>query len=304
MDADLRLLRYFVAVADTLHFGRAAQALYISQPALSQQVRKLEDHLGVRLFTRDRRSVTLTDAGLVLLPQARAAISAGEAFSRAATREARTRHRQLVVGFHTRWADSFLPRALRAYRAVRPDVTVELSQHDFGDTSAGLRTGATDAALLHLPVEPEGLHWQPLSTDRRVVMVAEDHPLALSEETSVPDVLATGTPWAVPLDTDPVWRDFWSAAPERAAAGGADVPRVQPMTHEALFDSVAGGQSVVITYAAMERVYAPPGVRFVPLSDLEPAVLAVAWRVEDTRADVADFVEAVCSTAGHPAQSR
>ncbi len=299
MDADLRLLRYFVAVAETLHFGRAAEVLFISQPALSQQIRKLEEDLGTTLFVRDRRSVRLTDAGRALLPHARAAISAGEAFSRASARESRVQRQQLVVGFHTRWPDNFLPRVLRAYRDVRPHVTVELAQHDFRDTSAGLRAGDSDAALVHLPLQPEGLRWQELSNEPRVVMVAADHPLADRRSATVPDVLASGTPWGIPPDTDPVWRDFWSAAPERAAADGSDVDRVQPMTHESLFDSVAAGQAVAITYASMARVYAPEGVRFVLLSDLTPAILAVAWRAEDTRAHVGDLVTAACEVAGH-----
>ncbi len=293
MDVELRLLRYFVAVAETLHFGRAAERLYISQPSLSQQVRRLEGDVGTALFHRDRRSVSLTEAGVRLLPRALAALEAGAQFARAAERESRLSRLDLVVGFHTRWPDHFLPRVLRTYRASRPDVTVQLSQYDFGDTSAGLRGGSSDAALVHLPLAPEGLRWLELSTDPRVIMVPEDLALARRRTTTVAEVLSTSLPWAIPPDTDPVWRDFWSAAPERAAAGGADVARVQPMTHEALFDVVAGGQAVVVTYASMERVYAPDGVSFVPVSDLAPAVLAVAWRADDTRPYVADFVRAV-----------
>ena len=299
MDAELRLLRYFVAVAETLHFGRAADRLFISQPALSQQIRKLEDDLGTILFVRDRRSVELSKSGTALLPHARAAIAAGEQFVLAARHEARQQSNQLIVGFHTRWPDRFLPRALRTYREVRPEVSVDLVQHDFSDTSAGLRAGTSDAALLHLPLSPAGLRWQELSTDPRVMMVADDHPLAQRESATVVDVLETATAWAVPPDNDPVWRDFWSAAPERAAAGGTDVPSVQPLTQESLFASVASGASVVLTYASMERVYQPEGVRFITMTDLAPATLAVAWRTDDRRPYVADFVNAVCTTSGH-----
>ncbi len=255
------------------------------------------------LFVRDRRTVRLTTAGAELLPHARVAIAAGDAFTRAARREARLGRSQLVVGFHVRWPERFLPRVLRAYRDVRPDVTVELTQHDFSDTSAGLRAGTSDAALVHLPLTPDGLRWQELSTEPRVLMVAEDHILAGRATTTVADILDTRTPWGIPPDTDPVWRDFWSAAPEREAAGGADVARVRPMTQEALFDSVAGGQAVVLTYASLERVYTPDGVRFVAVSDLAPATLAGARRAEDTRGYVADFVSAVCAEAGHDPSS-
>jgi DNA-binding transcriptional LysR family regulator len=300
VDADLRLLRYFVAVAEGLHFGRAAERLFISQPALSQQIRKLESDLGTSLFVRDRRSVALTEAGAALLAPARAAVAAGEEFTLAARRVTRTQRRVLVVGFHTRWPDNVLPRALRAYRVLRPDVSVELRQYDFGDTSAGLRSGDTDAALVHLPVGGDEVRYQPLASEPRVVMVAEDHPLSARAQVSVAELLECPTAWAVPPDSDPGWRDFWSAAPERAAAGGSDVARVQPMTQEALFQVIASGTAVGLTYAAMEAVYHPPGVRFVPVSGIAPAVRAVAWRAGDERADVAAFVTAVCEGSGHP----
>ena len=112
-------------------------------------------------------------------------------------------------------------------------------------------------------------------------------------------LLADGTPWAVPPDEDPVWRDFWSAAPERAAAGGDLVQRVDQVTQEGLFQVVASGRAIALTYAAMEQVYRPPGVVFVPVAGLTPAVLTVAWRAEDSRSDVGAFVDAVCAAAGH-----
>jgi DNA-binding transcriptional LysR family regulator len=292
---DLRLLRYFLAVAEELHFGRAAQRLFVSQPALSQQVRKLETDLGIQLFTRDRRRVALTPAGAALVGPARGAVDAAEAFEHQARRQARAQRRELVVGFHTRWPDNVLPRVLRDYAQQRPQVAVELRQYDFTDTSAGLRRGTTDAALLHLPVDAAGLRTQALSRDARVVMLAEDHPLAGRSEVSIAELVADGSPWAVPPDDDPVWRDFWSAAPERAAAGGSDVEPVSQVTQEGLFQVVASGRAVALTYAGMQQIYNPPGVAFVPVADLAPAVLAVAWRAEDDRDDVAAFVDAVCT---------
>lgn len=299
MDVDLRLLRYFVAVAEELHFNRAAERLYISQPALSQQIRKLEHDLGMTLFLRDRRSVALTDAGSALLGPALAAVESGAAFALAARRRAREQRRELVVGFHTRWPDNFLPRVLRAYRELCPDVSVDLRQYDFGDISAGLRTGETDAALLHLPVTGADIRVQPLTTEPRVVMLAEDHPLAGCTEVSVAELLEHPTAWAVPPDTDPAWQDFWSAAPERAAAGGADVDRVEQRTQESLFQVVAGGGVIGLTYAAMREIYHPPGVAFVPVRDLDPAVMGVAWRADGERPDVGAFVTAVCRASGH-----
>lgn len=300
MSVDLRLLRYFVTVAETLHFGRAADRLFVSQPALSQQIRKLETDLRTTLFVRDRRTVDLTDAGHALLPHARAALEAGDAFVLAARRQARMEHREFVVGFHTRWPDNFLPRVLRAYREVRPDVSVDLRQFDFSDTSAGLRDGSSDVALLHLPLSPDGLRWRELSYDGRVVMLAEDHPLATEREVTVAQIVASGTPWGIPPDADPTWRDFWSAAAEREAAGMPPVTGIHQITQEGLFQTVASGHAVALTYAAMERAYSPPGISFVPVGDLSPAVLAVAWRAEDGRGDVEAFVGVAASVAGAP----
>ncbi len=293
MVADLRLLRYFLTVARTLHFGRAAEELFISQPALSQQVRKLESDLGVRLLERDHRSVSLTDAGSALIAPAQAAVAAGEEFVRHARSASRQVLRELVVGYHTRWPGNALPTVIRAYAEVRPDVQVRLEQHTFADTSAGLRTGSTDVALLHLPISGAGLQTRTVGTEPRVVMLADDHPLSSLTSVTVADLVEAGTPWAVPPDDDPEWRDFWSAALERAAVGGTQVPTVQPLTQESLFQVVAGGGALVLTYAAVEEVYRPPGVRFVPVAGLEPATLAVAWRSDDNRADVAHFVGAV-----------
>lgn len=297
MEADLRLLRYFVAVAQELHFGRAAQRLFISQPSLSQQIRKLEADVGVALFVRDRRMVALTDAGRELLGPAVAAVEAGEAVSMIARRLRREQQRRLVVGFHTRWPDNFLPRVLRYFRAARPQIDVELRQYDFSDTSAGLRTADTDVALVHPPLAGDDVRWYPLFSERRVVMLPEDHPLASRSEVRIAELLDGSTAWAVPLDNDPLWRDFWSAAQERAEAGWPDVPTVGPLTQEAYFELVASGRAIGLTYAAIDPVYRPSGIRFVPVSDIAVAIRAVAVRTDDHRADVAAFVAAARTIA-------
>ncbi|MEV1132163.1 LysR substrate-binding domain-containing protein [Agromyces sp. NPDC049794] len=292
MEADLRLLRYFVAVAQELHFGRAAQRLFISQPSLSQQIRKFEADIGVALFVRDRRAVALTDAGRELLGPAMAAVEAGEVVSMITRRLRRAQRRQLVVGFHTRWPDNFLPRVLRHFRAARPEVDVELRQYDFSDTSAGLRAADTDVALVHPPLAGNDVRWYPLFSERRVVMLPEDHPLAGRSEVRIAELLDDATAWAVPLDNDPLWRDFWSAARERTEPGWSEVPTVGPLTQEAYFELVASGRAIGLTYAAIDSVYRPPGIRFVPVSDIAVAIRAVAVRADDHRADVAAFVAA------------
>lgn len=293
VDVDLRLLRYFVAVADTLHFGRAAEQLFVSQPALSQQIRRFEHALGFDLFIRDRRSVALTSAGDALVDEARAALAAGDAFGQAARRQRRAEHGELVVGFHVRWPYNVLPRVLRRYRDALPDISVQLVQHDFRDTSAGLRSGDADVALLHLPLVGDGLEFMPVAQEERVAMVARDDALADRETVTVAELVASGLAWGVPTDDDPVWRDFWSAAAERAAVGGADVEVVQPATQDALFQTIASGRAVALSYRALVEMYRPPGIALLRVAGLSPAVLAVAWRSDDRRRHVAAFVDHV-----------
>lgn len=295
---DVRLLRYFLAVADELHFGRAASALYVSQPALSQQIRKLETDLGAELFVRDRRSVALTDPGMALLAAARAVVEASQAFDVAARRAVRAQRRELAVGFLNPWPDGFLPRVLRRFRETHPHVTVDVRQYDFRDSTLGLRSGEMDVALLHLPLSWAGAVWAPVATAPRTAMVADDLPIAAAETVTMAELVATGLPWVTPPpEADPAWRDFWSAAPERAALG-ADLDRsVSPLTPAEYFSQVATGAAIGLVDAMIEPVYWPPGVRFVPVADLSPSQRVVGWRRDDDRAEVQEMVRTILAVA-------
>lgn len=300
MTVDLRLLRYFVAVADELHFGRAAAGLYVSQPALSQQIRKLENDLGTELFVRDRRTVELTASGRRLLGPARSALAAADDFAAAARGANRAERRLLTVGFMIPWPDGFLPRVLRAFRERCPDVDVDVRQFDFRDTTVGLRTGESDVSLLHLPLTWTGALTSELDRVPRVVMLPEDSPLAQRSSVTVAELVATGLPWATPpAEADEAWRRFWSAADERAALGVAGTPLVS-LTPEAYLSQVATGAALGLTEAPVEDVYRPPGIRFVPVAGLAPSVRAVGRRRDDARADVRTMVETIRDVAGAP----
>src|SRR5919201_4780440 len=122
---DLRLVEYFIAVAEELHFGRAAERLHIAQPSLSQQIRRLEAQLGVRLLERDSRNVELTPAGEVLLREGRKLLRDAERTLRAA-RSASTR--ELRVGFYGTAGSELLPETLREFAALHPSVTVSIHE--------------------------------------------------------------------------------------------------------------------------------------------------------------------------------
>src|SRR5438132_800185 len=152
-DVHVRDLRYFVTVAEELHFTRAAERLYVSQPALSKQIRALERRLGVELLRRDRRGVELTPAGAELLPHARRVL---EAWARGASamEEARAALRStLVVGMSTSPGRGGLLPAIRSrFTAAHPEVTVRLRQVGWADPSAGLADGEADVAFVWLPL--------------------------------------------------------------------------------------------------------------------------------------------------------
>ena len=167
MDLDLRKLRYFVAVADRLHFGRAADELHIAQPALSRQIRALEQDLGASLFTRDRHGVALTDAGRQLLADAGPLLASAHAVRRRVTVAARG-SRRLAVGF--RAGIPVIP-ATRAFEARHPDVVVDVQRMEWDDQAPMLLDGRVDVGYVRLPIDETGLRVTPLYTEPLMVVL-------------------------------------------------------------------------------------------------------------------------------------
>ena len=157
MDVHGRDLRYFVAVAEELHFTRAAERLYLSQPALSKQIRMLERQLGAELFERDRQGVALTPVGVALLPHARRVLAAWDE-ARAAAEQAKSEQRAtLLVGMSTSLARSGMLPAIRSrFTAMQPGATVALREVGWEDPTAGLAGKATDVAFVWLPLPDPG----------------------------------------------------------------------------------------------------------------------------------------------------
>ena len=175
LDLDLRKLRYFVAVAEELHFGRAAERLFLAQPVLSRQIQKLEQELGVTLFERTSRNVALTRAGRQLVDEARPLLAAGDA-ARRRVRQAAEARPTLTVGFFI--GDATVTRAIRRFRERRPDVTTQVRRIYWSDQAQVLLDGAADVAFVHLPIDERGLELVPLYAEERVALLAADHPLA------------------------------------------------------------------------------------------------------------------------------
>lgn len=183
---ELRQLSYFVMVADELHFRRAAQRLHMSQPPLSQQIRRLEDELGVRLLVRDRRAVSLTPAGREFARDARRLLDDAARAVEAARRVAAGEEGRLRITFAGSALLSLLPRVVQRLRAARPAVRVELRERPSEDQVAALEAGEADIGLVPLPLQAEGLHSEVLLRERVVAALPAGHELAERRRVTLP----------------------------------------------------------------------------------------------------------------------
>jgi len=284
---ELRVLRYFVAVAEELHFGRAAARLRIAQPSLSVQIRKLEHSLGAQLLVRTSRHVELTPAGEVLLAEAKKLLVSAERLA-AATREAANGMRgTLVVGFQANAAAELTPKILSAFQARFPRIQVEMRSHDFADPYVGLSTGSVDVAFVRPPVLlQDWLALETLFVEPRVLVVSSDHPIAERPRISVADVV--NEPF-VARRAPEHWRDFWLATDVRDAHPvrlGAEVATV-----DECFEAILSRRGMAFTQASTQRFYDRPGLAFIPVTDVPPSPLAIAWRKDMETPPVRDFVE-------------
>ncbi|SDC24352.1 transcriptional regulator, LysR family [Cupriavidus sp. YR651] len=173
---DLRQLRYFVTVAEELHFGRAARRLAMTQPPLSQQIQALEEEIGVQLFARTRRSVMLTPAGQQWLPEVRRVLADAAALPGLAQRLARGEIGSLALAFVSTADYGILPELLRHFRARHPEVQLQLREATSDVQLEALIDGTIDAGLVirpQLPTMPHGLSYLPLVREPLVLAVPD-----------------------------------------------------------------------------------------------------------------------------------
>jgi DNA-binding transcriptional LysR family regulator len=189
---ELRLWRQFVAVAEALHFGRAARALHMTQPPLTQAIAQLERLLGARLFERTKRSVRLAPAGEVLLPQARELLARARALPPQARAAAGGELGRLRIAFVSTVGFALLPHWLRAFRARHPQVQMELIEATGDVQLEAFARGDIDAGfMLHSPgFAPEGLSHRQVAHEPLVLALPEAHPMAAATRLALPAVLA------------------------------------------------------------------------------------------------------------------
>lgn len=298
MDAHLRDLRYFVAVAEELNFTRAAERLHLSQPALSKQVRGLETALRAQLFARDRRQVSLTAAGRALLDLARPLLDRWDEGTVAVAEAAATEARVLRVGTLTSIGRDLYPSVVDHFAKREPDWRVELRSFSWADPTAGLRHRAADAAFVWLPVGTDDIAVRVLAVESRYAALSAGHRLAGRREIKFADI--AGEPFAaLPRAAGPL-REFWLATDQRA--GRPAVVAAEVTSADEKFEIVSTGAAVALVSEGNAVVYDRPGIVCVPVSDLAPAQLAVGWRRNDPRRAVRSFVNA-CTDAAHALRS-
>src|SRR5215468_9953797 len=297
MDAHLRDLRYFVAVAEELNFTRAAQRLHISQPALSKQIRGLEGSLRARLFLRDRRQVSLTAAGETLLNVARPLLDRWDEGTAEVADAVAAEARTLRVGTLTSIGRDLYPSVIDHFVKREPSWRVKLRSYSWADPTAGLRRHASDAAFVWLPVADADIAVRVLVSEPRYAALSAAHPLARRREITFAEI--AGEPFvALPRAAGPL-REFWLATDCRA--GRPAVIAAEVTSADEKFEIVSAGAAVALVSEGNAVVYDRPGIVCVPVSDLSPAQLAVGWRRRDERRAVLSFADA-CTDAAHALQ--
>ncbi len=186
---ELRHLRYFLAVAEELHFGRAAERVHIAQPPLSRQIQQLEEEIGVKLFHRTRRSVRLTHAGNAFLEEVRKILDLSEKAISLAQRAEQGEIGRLVVSFVGSATYSFVPSALRSFRELFPDVELVLREFSTDLQLEALHEGSVQVGFLRQPINDDTLFIETILREPLRLAVPADHPLASTPRVEL-DMLA------------------------------------------------------------------------------------------------------------------
>jgi DNA-binding transcriptional LysR family regulator len=267
MDLDLRKLRYFAAVAEHQHFGRAAEQLYIAQPVLSRQIRALEQELGCTLLVRTTRSVQLTAAGEQLHEEARGVFAAVDTAVRR-VHEAGQSVERLVVAFAP---GLHVSEAVRAFTATHPGVEIELLHLNWWEQDAPLRDGRAHAGYLRRPFNDTGLRAVPVGTEPKIACLPAAHPLARRRALTLAD-----------LDSETI----------------LDAHARRTSSVEEKFELIAAGHGIALVPRSVARSYSRPDLVYRPVTDAAPVETCVVVAEDRRERRVLDFVAVAAQTLG------
>lgn len=284
---ELRALRYFVAVADERHIGRAASRLHMTQPPLSRAIKQLETELGAVMLNRTSSGVTLTAAGTVLYDEARTLLAQSE--------ELRTRVNataasgSITVGVLADSADEAGAGLAADFRQRHPQVDVRIREADFTDPTAGLRAGLVDVALTRAPFDAIGIDVHVLRSDPVGVVLRSSDALAQHHTLQLCD-LDSRQWFQLPEGTDPIWRGYWNGTSSNGA-----LRRKGPVVRTVHECMQAVFWTDTIGLAPLGHAL-PDGLTTVPLADMAPSRLVVAWNSANPSPLIRSFVEIAAAT--------
>jgi len=288
-DLSLRSMRYFEVLATELNYRRAAEVLFITQPALSGAIQSLERNLGARLFDRDTKSVALTDSGREWLPHVRRALQEVDAALEAAAML--VDHGTVRLGYLIGTGADVMFELLDGADRVFPDIRIETVEYDFSDPTAGLASGASDIALLRPPVDVPDAKMATVAEESWVACLPKSHPLATRSELRIEELL--DEPIVVAPKSAGGWREYWYAADVRG--GKPPMIAAEAATYEAEVTLVSRGVGLSFTTSSLARLYDRPGIQFVPITDRPVSYTAVAWRPSRLTMSASHLVEHMLS---------
>jgi DNA-binding transcriptional LysR family regulator len=289
VDVDLRKVRYFVAVAEQLHFGRAAGALHIAQPVLSRQIRALENDLKAQLFVRDKRTTELTAAGRQLLADAKPLLASADALRRRVGRAARGTD-TFTVGF---MPGLIVTAAVRALVARHPGLNVDVIRTSFDDQTDVIHDGRADVSYVRLPIDQRGLQVRPLTAEPRVAVLPADHRLAGKDSIEIADL--AGEHLLQDPDAVPEWRDI---AEELSTGQRRAEPPISIV--EEKLERVAAGRGIVVFPLSTAAFYTRPDIAYVSVSDIGPSRVCLAWDSTRRSPLIAEFAAIAEGLTGKP----
>jgi len=285
---DLRQMRQFVAVAEELNFRRAAERLNMSQPPLTQAIQRIEEDIGAKLFHRDRRKVTLTRTGEVMLTESHRVLAQADRALAHVKDVARGRLGRVEIGFVLTASYELLPAVSRGFRERNPDIHLELHEMTSAEQIAALLDHQIDVAFLRPPLaEIEGLAMESIYSERLVAILPDDHPLAAEERV---DLEALDMPLFAMVPTS--WYTTFQTRLVRACQrAGLEPEIINDPVH--LVSMVAAGMGVAIGPHAVTRLRLD-GILFKELDGLPDTLmmeLSIAWRESAVSQATKSFVE-------------
>jgi DNA-binding transcriptional LysR family regulator len=300
---ELRHLRYFVAVAEELHFRRAAERLHVAQPAVSEQVRKLEAELGVRLFDRTQRSVSLTQAGSALLEEARRVLHQAEVAQTAARTAREHSTTRLRIGYPPDLLPASVSRAMQHFSATAPRVEISLETGPALRLIGEVRAGRLDAVVVGTPAPTRGLRTAPAGHQRIVAALPTTHPRAVAPAISL-ERLAPDRLIVLPRDINPAFHNAVVSICRDAGLSPTLTEVAEAHVEHALLAVASGAGMALLSESAAER-HVASGVRFIPLEGTRQTFEAVVLTRPDTdNLATAGFLRALSRTAGSGASTR